>query len=188
MEDLNDCCEEVGLEDLKYTGNLYTWSRGAEQTYISRKLDRALVNHTWMSSLPEAEAKFLPPGLSDHSPIIINLGMQLYQRRTSFHYFNCWSEHEQFEDLISSAWQTEIEGTPMFQVSKKLKLVKTSLKSLNFSHYSDISNRASQASQQLQSIRTLLSANPTNAALQHQEQRAISDCVFYRKAEESILQ
>ena len=75
MEDLNDCCEEVGLEDLKFTGNFLTWSCGSDQNNISRKLDRALVNNDWMTSFTEAEAVFLQPGLSDHSPVVIHTGV-----------------------------------------------------------------------------------------------------------------
>ena len=87
MEDLNDCCVEAGLEDLKFTGNLLTWRRGSGQTFLSKKLDRALVNLEWMHSFPESEAAFLQSGYSDHSPIVINTGIQLHQRRTSFKYF-----------------------------------------------------------------------------------------------------
>ena len=77
IEELNLCCFEAGLEDLKSSGNFFTWSKGSGQSFKARKLDRALVNYEWMSKFTEAEAYFLEPGASDHSRIFVNTGICL---------------------------------------------------------------------------------------------------------------
>ena len=47
MEELNECCLNAHLDDLRFTGQLYTWSKGSGEGFLARKLDRALVNHSW---------------------------------------------------------------------------------------------------------------------------------------------
>ena len=59
MEDLNVCYYDNSLDDLKFTGNILTWSKGAVDGFLARKLDRVLVNNSWLTILPNAEAEFL---------------------------------------------------------------------------------------------------------------------------------
>jgi len=63
MEDLNQCCFDSHLDDLKFSGHLCTWSnKSPSDCLISRKLDRALVNPVWGTCFPGSEAVFHPPG------------------------------------------------------------------------------------------------------------------------------
>jgi hypothetical protein len=38
-----------------------------------RKLDRVLVNEKWNLKFPLLEARFLPSGMSDHSPMVVKV-------------------------------------------------------------------------------------------------------------------
>ena len=45
MEDLNSCCNEAMLDDLKATEFHYTWdNKSSGDRFLTRKLDRVLVN------------------------------------------------------------------------------------------------------------------------------------------------
>ena len=101
MDDLNLCCYDAGLEDLKFSGTFLTWSKGSGQGFIARKLDRALVNMEWMSKFTEAEACFLESGASNHSPILVNTGMHLHLRKPPFRFFNFGMDNPDFSDLVS---------------------------------------------------------------------------------------
>ena len=61
MTELNECCTTASLEDLRFLGQLYTWSKGSGGSFIARKLDRALVNLEWHHIFPDAEVIFLEP-------------------------------------------------------------------------------------------------------------------------------
>ena len=63
MEDFNGCCFSAELDDLKFSGQWFTWSNKCPSNPISRKLDRALINHSWMNIFPNADADFQPPGV-----------------------------------------------------------------------------------------------------------------------------
>lgn len=48
MNDLHNYFFYSGLEDLKAYGSTFTWSNNNEASFISRKLDRVVVNDKWM--------------------------------------------------------------------------------------------------------------------------------------------
>lgn len=54
-----DCVHKVGLLDLKFLGNPFTWAKGGNSPLQSR-LDRALCNADWRLSYPRAVVKHLP--------------------------------------------------------------------------------------------------------------------------------
>ena len=105
-EDLQKCCQALQLEDLHYTGHFLTWSKGSGDNFLSRKLDRVLVNHIWLQEFEGAEACFLPPGSSDHSPMTVKLGISLHIRRPPFKFFDFWTSSPLYFDIVSQVWST----------------------------------------------------------------------------------
>lgn len=69
--DLLQCMQDSDLQDIKAQGCFYTWSNRNAQRHIMSKLDRCLVNGQWLAEFPYIEAEFMPPGISDHSPILL---------------------------------------------------------------------------------------------------------------------
>lgn len=69
-------------------------------------------------------AHFLNPGLSDHCPLLYDLGQDSAGSHRPFRFFNSVVEHEQFYDRVKEAWQQDIQGTAMYKVWEKLKAVK----------------------------------------------------------------
>ena len=124
MHEFGDCLNKAELDDLKYSGFQLTWTDGI----ISRKIDRVLVNEKWISVFPLSEAEFLPAGLSDHSPMIVKILPLGPRPRRPFKFFDFWAEDPSFLDIVRQVWDTSIDGTPMFVVCSKLKLLKTKLK------------------------------------------------------------
>ena len=69
MTNLNDCCYDAQVDDLKASGIHLTWvKRGNDGDRKSRKLDRVLCNTKWLSCFPLSEAEFLPPSSSTTVP------------------------------------------------------------------------------------------------------------------------
>ena len=166
LDDFNTCCYQSSLDDLRYSGHYLTWSnKSPEDKLISSKLDRALINVHWDSIFNGSTATFLPPGVSDHCPVLVSMGVAIRLRKPSFKFFNFWTEHPDFEDLISSTWNTSINGFPLYQISQKLKLIKEKLKSFNRSNFGHIQDRVSSAKRRLVEIQNLLQLQPQDACL-----------------------
>ncbi|XP_059669250.1 uncharacterized protein LOC132314395 [Cornus florida] len=139
MTDFTECLQETELDDLKFSGILYFWSKKIlGDACIAKKLERALVNLGWTKNFPSSECTFLPPGISDHSPILITLDLNTPRRCVPFRFFNTWSSHPKFHSTVHEVWITYIRGTSMFQVVQKLKLLKKVLRASCKKEFSDV--------------------------------------------------
>ena len=82
MTQFVDAINSASLEDLKYVGVHYTWSnKQVGPANVSKKLDRVLINDTWLQYIPDAMAEFFSPGVSDHSPSVVTLGSPCKRKR-----------------------------------------------------------------------------------------------------------
>ncbi|VAH93158.1 hypothetical protein VPH35_066451 [Triticum aestivum] len=60
---------DCGLDDLGYTGDLFTWRRGE----ICERLDRAVCNLAWENKFPRAAVINEEHVHSDHRPIVLDM-------------------------------------------------------------------------------------------------------------------
>ncbi|XP_022852083.1 uncharacterized protein LOC111373750 [Olea europaea var. sylvestris] len=144
--DFADCCLTARLTDLRSIGCYYTWSKNSEGNILSvwSKLDRAVVDERWQQAGIHALANFQPSGcLSDHSPCIVSLFQQDGGRGKHFKFFNMWTEHSDFQNVVTE-----------------------DLKQLNNKHYAHISARAEKAKNDLKAAQMELHDLPTNIELQ----------------------
>ncbi|XP_030467298.1 uncharacterized protein LOC115686220 [Syzygium oleosum] len=188
FDEFKECLDHAGLEDLRYVGCRYTWSHSSGANRKMRKIDRVLTNASWSQIFSYLEANFPPPGISDHSPMVIKIVPPSTSNKP-FKFFNFWASHPTFLDLVTQVWDMHIEGTPMFNVCCKLKALKSKLKHLNRCSFSDISTRTEQARSDLFIVQTALDSNPFDQSLLAREmelQRIFSDLrlqeeSFYRQ-------
>ncbi|GAV92937.1 Exo_endo_phos domain-containing protein [Cephalotus follicularis] len=131
MCDFNKAIQSAELEDLRSTGFLHTWSNmrvGAGA--ITKKLDRALGNWQWFNLLGDSFAHFLPPGISDHSPITIQLRDMKHSNGRPFKFLNFWTKNDMFLRVVRQEWDKKYIGSPLVVVHKKLKSLRD-IKTIN---------------------------------------------------------
>ncbi|GFY81235.1 hypothetical protein Acr_01g0010440 [Actinidia rufa] len=157
------CCYDIGLSDLRSSGTYFTWSNNT----VWCKLDRAMVNSRWTQEGILAQANFdLPGKFSDHSPCIVTLLGENDRGPSPFKFFNMWAKHDNFLELVSSAWQMQMDGTAMYKLCKRLKALKGPLKILNRQQFSHISARTEEAEENLAQAQQQLHDNPGDSVLQ----------------------
>ncbi|XP_074267229.1 uncharacterized protein LOC141590547 [Silene latifolia] len=176
------------LQEGKVIGSYFTWNNKHEDgTKVYSKIDRVLINDEWLQMFPDSVAHFLPEGLFYHCPCVINFTMASTKRQKSFKYFNMWALADNFEDVVSTGWQAEIQGTPMYRVTKKLKGLKHSLKQLNREQFSDIENLTHVTTIAMQKFQENLRADPLNVDLCKAERECAHDLMELTKAREMYL-
>ena len=131
MNDLNDCVRDSMLEDLKYKGLFYTWQNNNGNHLIRRKLDRVLVNDQWLHFLPNSEASFLSHCVSDHTSMLVSLGIHYAGGPKPFKFFNFWRDFPEFKQIVLEAWKLPVRGHKMYVLQRKLQAVKGALKDLS---------------------------------------------------------
>ncbi|KAF8038462.1 hypothetical protein BT93_B1105 [Corymbia citriodora subsp. variegata] len=100
FDEFKECLMQVELEDLKYVGFRFTWSSYSCDNRKQRKIDCVLVNNKWSLDYSFSEASFLPPGISDHTPILIRI-LAHRQWKKPFKFFNLWMSYLDFTTTVS---------------------------------------------------------------------------------------
>ncbi|XP_074298987.1 uncharacterized protein LOC141629981 [Silene latifolia] len=168
----------AGLDDVQGTGVEFT--RTSKQDPSSRawsKLDRALVNPEWYQANSHTTLEFLPPSIYDHSPVVITAfkAVNIVRR---FSFLNCWVSHPEYDTTVKQAWETHIQGNPIYRLFYKLKLVKAGLISLHKPSYSNIQKRVQLFWQDLTAER---SSVQQKAKIENIKHNGCSSSYFYAK-------
>ncbi|XP_020272651.1 uncharacterized protein LOC109847825 [Asparagus officinalis] len=141
-KDFNSFIEDCSLLHLKTLGSFFTWNnRHDHETRIWCRLDRTLVNDSWINKYNSSHVEFLALNFSDHSPAVVSIYDEEIQGKKSFKFFKMWTNHSNYLQTIISVWSTNIAGFTMYSVFAKLKLLKGALKELNKKHFSNISEQ-----------------------------------------------
>ncbi|XP_074305588.1 uncharacterized protein LOC141640806 [Silene latifolia] len=162
MTDFQDCIDMCGVLDIAAMGSYFTWNNKQEpSTRVYSRLDRVLVNHDWL--------KYSIEVTTDYPRSLLR------------------SKVDQFLPCIHATWSSDIQGTLMFKVVRRPKLLKRPLKELNQSLIADIENNAIRAWQNLESIQQQLSTDPCNHDLINMEIHAAKEYRELQEASDSFL-
>ena len=191
MNDFHECLFSLELANVPFSGPLFTWmNRQAGVNFIARKLDRCLQNECSLDMFPNAFTKVLPPGLSDHCPLVTSLNVNSVpgpKKLIPFKFFNFWADHPNFIGLVKEAWSIEVFGTPMFRLTRKLKGVKAILKAFNFRSFGRLHDRVVAAREALTQGQTAVLNNPSNPMLGENEKGCLKIYHDLAIAEEGFL-
>ena len=191
MNDFHECLFSLELADVPFLGPLFTWmNRQAEVNFIARKLDRCLQNECSLDMFPNAFMEVLPPGLSDHCPLVTSLNVNSVsgpRKLIPFKFFNFWADHPDFIGLVKEAWSNEVFGTPMFKLTRKLKGVKAILKAFNFRSFGRLHERVMEAREALSQAQSAMLYSPSNPMLGENEKSCLKNYHDLAIAEEGFL-
>ncbi|KAB5540627.1 hypothetical protein DKX38_013601 [Salix brachista] len=124
-DDFPECIMDSSLHQIPANGLHLTWHNGQSgQGTIMKKLDWIFSNLAILIAWPTARANFLPRQESDHSAMILTLKVNPAKAPVSFKFLNQWMEHEDFLDIVKSAWQHRIIGNPIYHLTSKLAILK----------------------------------------------------------------
>ncbi|XP_038997432.1 uncharacterized protein LOC120122379 [Hibiscus syriacus] len=138
--------KQRGLSDHPFTGPLFTWTNKQQDTFLSHKLDRILVNSNWIETFPSYDVEFQAPGNSDHCPGLVWLHKKIHAAMPKpFKFFNFWTEYPNFMTIIMESWQAPVNVNPM-------------------SCYSDISGRVRDKREELKSL-YLVNLDPSTSSM-----------------------
>ncbi|XP_042969044.1 uncharacterized protein LOC122301721 [Carya illinoinensis] len=131
-DEFNSCIQDCSLVDRPYSGNCFSWCNGRlGGGRIWARLDRVLVNTSFLSSFPNSCLMYLPRTSSDHCPMVTSLWVDRRVGPTPFRFQRMWCLHEEFLGVVSECWRQEFQGCPMVKFSRKLKKLKQVLKKWN---------------------------------------------------------
>jgi endonuclease/exonuclease/phosphatase family metal-dependent hydrolase len=98
---VEDIILEWDLDDIKPLGGKFTWSnKRTRPGNIVSRLDRILVQNTFLILALNVVSKILPFSASDHKPILLELYKDVNLGPIPFHFSPSWIHLEGFQDLV----------------------------------------------------------------------------------------
>uniref|UniRef100_A0A803QAN8 Reverse transcriptase domain-containing protein n=1 Tax=Cannabis sativa TaxID=3483 RepID=A0A803QAN8_CANSA len=147
-----------------------------------------MANQRWLDAYPNAEALFLKEGIYDHSPGILSLFPKWKCGKKPFKYFRMWKSHPEYDGRVTAVWKQQINGTSMYQIVQRLKILKNVFQEINQKGFSDLLAALTQAKLSLDEAQNKLHADPLNEELQSQELVARNSFILAQQHYSSFLQ
>ncbi|XP_020266342.1 uncharacterized protein LOC109841815 [Asparagus officinalis] len=164
------------LAHIKTTGYFFTWgNKQNADTRVWSRLDRTLVNEDWILNYTTSRVEYLMPLYSNHSPGLITIGDDNFEGKKPFKFFNMWTKHPKFLEVVRSAWSFNVRGYNMYKFYSKLKNLKPLLKELNKKNFMDISQQVQRAKAELWDVQEQLNSDLFNPVLISKEKFCISN-------------
>ncbi|XP_021844124.1 uncharacterized protein [Spinacia oleracea] len=170
-KDFDSCMDSAGLAELKSCGSYYSWSnKGQGSLRICSRIDRDIANSIWHAKFVDVVVDYLPPGISDHSPLVMSCNIHLGGGNRPFKFFNYMEDHAQFLDVVRKGWDVSCPRSgSMLKVWTKLKAVKQGLKELHHKDFAKLDERIEGLRVDLCQIQTQLASCPTDSNVQQSE-------------------
>ncbi|PKU64084.1 Putative ribonuclease H protein [Dendrobium catenatum] len=149
------------LMDLHSVGRKFTWYNQRSDNPIHIKLDRVLVNDSWLKEFPDSFYSLQISSCSDHCPIIVHSGMT-NQVRHRFHFKNYWTSIDGFWNILLKAFSELVTGNPFPHLCNSLRSLKASIKSESWSSYNSVSRHMDALQKNQMYLLERLHADPYN--------------------------
>nr|GEX58011.1 RNA-directed DNA polymerase, eukaryota, reverse transcriptase zinc-binding domain protein [Tanacetum cinerariifolium] len=128
MIEFQDSVNEIEIEDINCSRMHFTWTKSLlnPNATVLTNIDRIMGNSTFFAKFGTANVLFLPYGISDHSPAILNIPQAMIRKRKSFRLANYVADEREFTELVNDKWNTEVQGHAMYRLiqvaQKKVKI------------------------------------------------------------------
>ncbi|XP_019261589.1 PREDICTED: uncharacterized protein LOC109239475 [Nicotiana attenuata] len=181
-KDFKEYMNDTGMNELQYVGRNYTWTNN--HTYS--RIDRALVNASWMMTMPNLKVQVLEPLVSDHSPLKLMITQVQGKKNRPFRFFDCIADHPQFTQQVELAWKERGTRGKMQAVWDNLKKTKEVIKEINIQHFKGVDERIEETRKELQIVQEEMSYRLQNIELIDKEKALKCELEKWVMIEESI--
>jgi hypothetical protein len=96
----------MGMVEIEDPSRSYSWSNN-QRCPIMTTLDKILALVESDMKYPLARVVMFPKGVSNHNPLLIDLGGLDQTKELLFRFKKLWLEIEGFAEIMKNTWQTE---------------------------------------------------------------------------------
>ncbi|XP_062075259.1 uncharacterized protein LOC133779299 [Humulus lupulus] len=176
------------VEPLRSIGSFFTWTNnqnGAARIYS--KIDHALMNEKWIDFFPQSIAVFSWETISDHCSYIVRLQPLVKMGLKLFRFYNYWTEHHDFRDLVRDSWRSPLRATGFKAIFLKMLRLKHCLKVFNMYKIGDLKAAYYKAKETNQEAQLQAQAHPQVFSYQEEERKAAANFSVQEKLYHSFL-
>ncbi|XP_074288263.1 uncharacterized protein LOC141613430 [Silene latifolia] len=104
IQPFQDCLDICQVKDITAIGSFFTWNNKQEvATRVYNRIDRFLINDEWMHLFPDAYANFMPEGIFDHCPCVVQFTEQLTSKLKMLKYKLKMLNKDSFNDIENNS-------------------------------------------------------------------------------------
>lgn len=177
MRDFENVVQHCRLLDMGFQGPKFTWCNKRDEGNINKKLDRFLVNETWLHKRTQAYGVFEAGGISDHLRGRFHLGEEIERKRKPFKFTNVIAETPEFKEIIENYWkdtQPLFQSTSaLFRFSKYLKGLKPHIRSLSKNKLGILTTKVKEAFHDLCEKKERVMAAPSQENVHAEHEAAV---------------
>jgi hypothetical protein len=124
----NVVIDGLNLKELNMTGRRFTWANNLPHPTFE-KLDRILVTTDWEAKYHLSSVVALSRDISDHTPILLNIGEPVTGNQYPFKFEIGWLLRDGFFDMVKDIWTLVVEGdTPLERWQSRIRRVRQYLR------------------------------------------------------------
>jgi exonuclease III len=126
---VEDLISAWDLMDIKPLRGRYTWTnKRVGPGHIAARLDRFLVQSSFLTLGLTTSSEILPHSTSDHKPISLEIKKEQGQGPIPFRFNPAWIQDKDFRNRVSKVWTSKIKGSAFYVWEEKLRRLKAELK------------------------------------------------------------
>ena len=129
-ETVDEIILDWDLMDVKPSCEKYTWNnKRIGPGHIAARLDRFLVQDTFLLLGLKLSSKILPFGVLDHKPILLEMVNNKNWGPIPFRFNPLWANQPEFLRIVVDSWSLPLTRSPFYVWEEKLRRLKKELKS-----------------------------------------------------------
>ncbi|KAL9683096.1 hypothetical protein QQ045_014911 [Rhodiola kirilowii] len=153
LRDFNEFISRVGVADVGFKGNDFTWSNNQEgESQIWERLDRCLGNGLSFAAFPNLEVHHLARLCSDHCPLLLKFNGEHRKRKGMFKFMGAWTEQESFQDIVKASWAGKAHSNPLLNCALKLKRLRKVLRKWNWETFGEVNSKVRQLTKRVEQM------------------------------------
>ena len=102
IQELSNLMENCEVLEMPSSGAFFTWTNKT----LWSKIDRVFINNLWHEAFDYTLAKFLSPGLLNHTPILIQFPESL-RPPPQFQFCDMWGSYNDFQSIVLATYQIQ---------------------------------------------------------------------------------
>lgn len=188
MIEFKKCVEDVEIKDLLSSGFQFTWTKSLKnpKCMTLKKLDRVMINESFLDTFRTAHSVFLPNIISDHSPamlVVLNGGVK---KKKAFRMSNFITEKEEFLKVVKDEWEKNVSRFQMYKVIQKMKMLKHKLSHLSWKN-GNVYDRLNMLREKVKTAQAEVDKNPFCEEMKKQSCMILQEYSEAVRDEESLL-
>ena len=182
IQELSNFMEDCEVLEMPSTGPFFSWTN---KTIWSR-IDRVFINILWHEVFDYTIAKYLPQGLSDHTPILVHFHTSPKPPH-QFQFCDMWSSHQDFQDIVLSGLPDSSSPDILRLTRVYLSQQRNRLRHLNHSRFNDLRRQQEIARDRLLQLQQVLQHSPDSDYLKALEKDARNHYISILTSSLSLL-